>query len=67
MPSFTFLGPFLNEGKASPPTGAVAGRFDIAEFEDTFNYDPDDSSDTGMRPVPAQGTKLWLLLPLQTD
>jgi len=43
MPSFTFLGPFLNEGKASPPTGAVAGRFDIAEFEDSFNYDPDDS------------------------
>jgi peptide/nickel transport system substrate-binding protein len=42
-PPFTFLGPFLNEGKASPPTGAVAGRFDIAEFEDSFNYDPDDS------------------------
>ena len=27
-----FLGPFLSEGKASPPTGAVAGRYDIAEM-----------------------------------
>jgi peptide/nickel transport system substrate-binding protein len=31
-------------GKASPPTGAVAGRYDIAELTVTLGYDPDDSS-----------------------
>jgi peptide/nickel transport system substrate-binding protein len=39
----TFFGPFLNGGQASPPTGAVAGRFDIAEFTTGGGYDPDDS------------------------
>ena len=33
----------LPQGKASPPTGAVAGRYDIAEFTDFLTYDPDDS------------------------
>jgi peptide/nickel transport system substrate-binding protein len=42
-PQDTFFGPFLNGGKASPPTGAVAGRYDIAEWENDFYYDPDDS------------------------
>jgi peptide/nickel transport system substrate-binding protein len=40
---FTFFGSFLPAGKASPPTGAVAGRYDIAEFSNGFSYDPDDS------------------------
>jgi peptide/nickel transport system substrate-binding protein len=42
----TFFGSFLPQGKASPPTGAVAGRYDIAEFATTPgpSYDPDDSS-----------------------
>ena len=41
----TFFGSFLPEGKASPPTGAVAGSNDITEFADNPNtYDPDDSS-----------------------
>jgi peptide/nickel transport system substrate-binding protein len=41
----TFFGSFLPEGKPSPPTGAVAGRNDIAEFAANPNtYDPDDSS-----------------------
>jgi peptide/nickel transport system substrate-binding protein len=41
----SFFGSFLPEGKASPPTGAVAGRNDIAEFAANPNtYDPDDSS-----------------------
>jgi peptide/nickel transport system substrate-binding protein len=41
----TFFGSFLPEGKASPSTGAVAGRNDIAEFAAGSNtYDPDDSS-----------------------
>jgi peptide/nickel transport system substrate-binding protein len=39
----TFFGPFLLHGKASPPSGAVAGRYDIAEFDDNLTYDPDDS------------------------
>jgi len=34
---------FLTVGKASPPTGAVAGRYDIAEFLESYSYDPDDS------------------------
>jgi len=40
----TFFGPFLSGGEASPPTGAIAGRYDIAEIENNFGYDPDDSS-----------------------
>jgi peptide/nickel transport system substrate-binding protein len=43
-PHDTFFGPFLAEGKASPPSGAVAGRFDIAEIEGSLGYDPDDAS-----------------------
>jgi peptide/nickel transport system substrate-binding protein len=42
-PYTTFNHPFLVEGKASPPTGAVAGRYDIAEFMLGPGYDPDDS------------------------
>ena len=38
-----FFDSFLPGGKASPPTGALAGRFDIAEIGYTFGYDPDDS------------------------
>jgi peptide/nickel transport system substrate-binding protein len=42
------FGHLLPEGKASPPSGAVAGRYDIAEFEagpgaNGQGYDPDDS------------------------
>ncbi|HJT55811.1 MAG TPA: peptide ABC transporter substrate-binding protein [Ktedonobacteraceae bacterium] len=39
----TFAGSLLLQGKASPPTGAVAGRYDIAEFDNSLGYDPDDS------------------------
>jgi ABC-type transport system substrate-binding protein/serine/threonine protein kinase len=39
----TFFGPFLNGGKASPATGALAGRYDIAEWNNALYYDPDDS------------------------
>jgi peptide/nickel transport system substrate-binding protein len=38
-----FFGSFLPEGKASPSTGAVSGRYDIADFYYGFGYDPDDS------------------------
>src|SRR5260370_20897130 len=43
-PHDTFFGSLLPQGKASPPTGAVADRDDIAEFENGLNYDPDDSN-----------------------
>jgi len=43
-PHDTFFGSLLPQGKASPPTGAVADRYDIAEFENSLNYDPDDSN-----------------------
>jgi ABC-type transport system substrate-binding protein len=38
-----FLNSFLPGGKASPPSGAVAGRYDIAESAQGFLYDADDS------------------------
>ena len=42
-PYEAFFNSLLPQGKASPPTGAVAGRYDIAEFATTQTYDPDDS------------------------
>jgi peptide/nickel transport system substrate-binding protein len=38
-----FFGTFIAMGNPSPPTGAVADRFDIAEFGNTYGYDPDDA------------------------
>jgi peptide/nickel transport system substrate-binding protein len=54
-PGDTFFGPFLTGGKASPPTGAVAGRYDIAEFAWSFGYDPDDSAMLACDQIPPQG------------
>jgi peptide/nickel transport system substrate-binding protein len=51
----TFFGPFLTGGKASPPSGAVAGRYDIAEFETGWNYDPDDSALLSCDQIPPKG------------
>src|SRR5207302_4802182 len=42
-PGDTFFGSLLPGGKASPPTGAVPGRYDIAEYATGYGYDPDDS------------------------
>jgi ABC-type transport system substrate-binding protein len=36
------LGSLLPAGIPSAPTGAVAGRYDIAEYGNQFGYDPDD-------------------------
>ena len=33
----------LFQGQASPPSGAVPGRYDIAELNNSLGYDPDDS------------------------
>jgi peptide/nickel transport system substrate-binding protein len=54
-PGGTFFGPFLSDGQASPPTGAVAGRYDIAEFAETFSYDPDDSWMLSCDQIPPKG------------
>jgi ABC-type transport system substrate-binding protein len=39
----------------APPTGAIAGRYDSAEFESSFGYDPDDSSLLSCNQIPPQG------------
>jgi ABC-type transport system substrate-binding protein/serine/threonine protein kinase len=54
-PGDTFFGSFLPGGKASPPTGAVTGRFDIAEYEWDFAYDPDDSGLLSCDQIPPKG------------
>jgi peptide/nickel transport system substrate-binding protein len=54
-PDPTFTNSFLTEGKASPPTGAVAGKYDIAEFEVYFGYDPDDSIFLACDQLPPKG------------
>jgi peptide/nickel transport system substrate-binding protein len=53
----TFFSSFLPRGKASPPTGAVAGRYDIGEWENTagWGYDPDDSSLFSCDQIPPKG------------
>jgi peptide/nickel transport system substrate-binding protein len=51
----TFFFSLLPGGKASPPTGAVAGRYDIAEFAGSFGYDPDDSAMLACDQIPPQG------------
>jgi peptide/nickel transport system substrate-binding protein len=49
------FGHLLPEGKASPPSGAVAGRYDIAEFETGWSYDPDDSGLLSCDQIPPKG------------
>ena len=54
-PGGTFFGSLLPGGKASPPTGAVAGRYDIAEWANPFGYDPDDSGILACDQIPPNG------------
>ena len=54
-PGKLFFNSFLPGGKASPPMGAVAGRYDIAEFEQDYGYDPDDSSLLSCDQIPPNG------------
>jgi peptide/nickel transport system substrate-binding protein len=51
----TFFVSILPQGKASPPTGARAGRFDIAEYAWGYGYDPDDSGLLGCDQFPPKG------------
>jgi peptide/nickel transport system substrate-binding protein len=57
-PGGTIFGSVLPQGKASPPSGAVAGRYDIAEFNNTWNYDPDDSFSFACNQFPPTGGNL---------
>jgi ABC-type transport system substrate-binding protein/serine/threonine protein kinase len=54
-PAETLFGKFLPSGKASPTTGAVAGRYDIAQFYDVYDYDPDDSFVLSCDQIPPKG------------
>ncbi len=51
-----FFGSFLPGGKASPPSGAVAGRYDIAEWNNFWVYDPDDSLMLSCDQIPPKGS-----------
>jgi len=55
---YVFYGPFLDGGKASPPTGAISGRFDIAEFTIIPAYDPDDSGLLSCDQIPPRGQNI---------
>jgi peptide/nickel transport system substrate-binding protein len=57
-PAHAFFGLLLSGGEASPPSGAVAGRFDIAEYAQNFSYDPDDSYLLACDQAPPQGGNL---------
>jgi len=57
-PRTTFLNKILPAGKASPPTGAVAGRYDIAELNNYFFYDPDDASILACDQFPPNGSNV---------
>jgi ABC-type transport system substrate-binding protein/serine/threonine protein kinase len=54
-PGDTFFGSLLPGGKASPPTGAVPGRYDIVEWAWSFGYDPDDSTLLACDQIPPNG------------
>lgn len=43
-PNDIFWGCMVPAGKASLPSGAVAGGYDIGEGADGFGYEPDDST-----------------------
>jgi len=66
-PASTFFGPFLTGGNPSPPTGAVAGRYDIAEFEDSWTYDADDSSLFACSQLPLNGFNINFYCNQQLD
>ena len=57
-PSNMLFGSIIPQGKASPPTGAVAGRYDIAEAANNFGYDPDDSGTFACNQFPPVGNNI---------
>ncbi|HVB74698.1 MAG TPA: peptide ABC transporter substrate-binding protein [Ktedonobacteraceae bacterium] len=55
-PASTFFGPFLGKNTPSPATGAQSGRYDLAEFENSFTYTADDSSILACSQFPPAGS-----------
>jgi peptide/nickel transport system substrate-binding protein len=55
-PASTFFGTFLGGGNPSPPTGAVSGKDDLFEFENSWTYDADDSSLFACNQFPPTGS-----------
>jgi peptide/nickel transport system substrate-binding protein len=55
-PASTFFGPFLGANTPSPATGAQAGKYDLAEFEDSFTYDADDAALFACNQFPPTGS-----------
>jgi peptide/nickel transport system substrate-binding protein len=51
--NYAKLSSFLRTAKPSPPTGAVAGRFDISQSSQFLGYDPDDSWFLACDQIPA--------------
>ncbi len=66
-PASTFFGPFLSGGNASPPTGAVSGRYDIGEFENSLSYDGDDASVFACSQIPPNGFNITFYCNHQLD
>jgi peptide/nickel transport system substrate-binding protein len=54
-PGNQFFNSLLAAGQASPRTGALAGRFDIAEFSWVYGYDADDSGLFDCAKIPPYG------------
>ena len=54
-PASTFYSFFLTSGSASAAAGAVAGKYDIAEFENSLTYNADDSSVFACNQFPPAG------------
>jgi len=55
-PASTYFGPFLHGGNASPATGAVPGKYDLGEFENSLSYDADDYSVFACSQIPPNGS-----------
>ena len=66
-PASTFYWPFLMSGNASPATGAVAGRYDIGEFEDSLTYDANDSLLLACNQMPPNGFNIDFYCNSQLD
>lgn len=54
-PASTFFGPFLSKNTPSGATGAQPGHYDLAEFENSWTYDGDDSSLFATSQIPPNG------------
>ncbi len=58
-PASTFFGTFLSDG--------IPGKYDIAEFENTFGYDADDASVAATSQIPPNGFNIMFYSNKQLD